>query len=103
MEAPPVANSEMVIGFRTVPIHSQAAPMIADQGIISVYHCYIINYFNDLYFSASLHIFLIIHRQTLITRSPVHHQVVVPVVAHQPVADRRRYVHHAAPIRALLY
>merc|ERR1719322_1170464 len=50
MEAPPVANSEMVIGFRTVPIHSQAAPMIADQ---------------------------------------VHHQVVVPVVAHQPVADRR--------------
>merc|ERR1719351_169850 len=56
LEAPPVANSEMVIGFRAVPIHSQAAPMIADQ---------------------------------------VHHQVVVPVVAHQPVADRRRYVHHA--------
>merc|ERR1712018_241967 len=64
MEAPPVANSEMVIGFRAVPIHSQAAPMIADQ---------------------------------------VHHQVVVPVVAHQPVVDRRRYVHHAAPIRALPY
>jgi len=104
MEAPPIAEAQMAIGFRGVPVRRQAAPIVVDQepelrGYGEAKRMADVTKRQLLARHANREAARSSERQVLITRLPFRPQAVAPVVPHQPVLDRA----HPVPVRTLLY